>query len=86
MISLAWVAHLPPEKREDFKNLVLGETRNPVLIRLADILEEKRVSLETSERSPKVYENPNWAYLQAHTNGMRQAISLIEDLLKFIKE
>jgi hypothetical protein len=86
MISTLWVSHLPEDKRDAFKQLILNSNRDPVLGRLLELVETKRESLEASERSAKIYDNPSWAFLQAHNNGMRQALQLIEDLLSFIKE
>lgn len=37
--------------------------------------------IEASEMSPKSYDNPNWAYRQAHANGYKQAVKDFHKLL-----
>ena len=37
--------------------------------------------IESSEVSPKSYDNPNWAYRQAHANGYKQAVKDFHKLL-----
>jgi hypothetical protein len=37
--------------------------------------------IEASEISPKSYDNPNWAYRQAHANGYKQAVKDFHKLL-----
>ena len=38
-------------------------------------------SIEAAEISPKSYDNPNWAYRQAHANGYKQAVKDFHKLL-----
>lgn len=37
--------------------------------------------IEAAELSPKSYDNPNWAYRQAHANGYKQAVKDFHKLL-----
>lgn len=37
--------------------------------------------IEAAELSPKSYDNPNWAYRQAHANGYKQAVRDFHKLL-----
>jgi len=75
-----WTKNLKTEEeRENFTNQLLGA--RPVLQRLNDLLEEKEAELERSERSQKAYENPNWAYLQAHRNGCAGMLQSIKELI-----
>ena len=37
--------------------------------------------IEAAEISPKSYDNPNWAYRQAHSNGYKQAFKDFHKLL-----
>ena len=74
-----WTKNLKTEEeRENFNNQLLGA--RPVLQRLNDLLVEKEAELERSERSQKAYENPNWAYLQAHRNGCASMLQSIKEL------
>lgn len=80
-----WSQHLKdPEKKEEFEKLLRNSTVS--LGRLRDIVRELQTGLLQTERSNKVYESPNWTYLQAHTNGMLQAYGNIDRLLSFIDE
>ena len=75
-----WTKNLKTEEeRQNFNNQLLGA--RPVLQRLSDLLEEKEKELDRSERSQKAYENPNWAYLQAHRNGCAGMLQSIKELI-----
>jgi hypothetical protein len=84
-ISTAWISNLPKEERDSFISFLMSNYDNPSLIRLKELVVAKRLSLEASERSSSVYDNANWAYLQAHNNGANQALKFVEDLLAFVK-
>jgi hypothetical protein len=75
-----WTKNLKTEEEKDnFNNQLLGA--RPVLERLHDLLNEKEVELDRSERTLKAYENPNWAYLQAHKNGCASMLQSIKELI-----
>ena len=75
-----WTKNLKTEEeRDNFNNQLLGA--RPVLQRLSELLEEKEKELDRSERSQKAYENPNWAYLQAHRNGCAGMLQSIKELI-----
>lgn len=75
-----WTKNLKTEaERENFNNQLLGA--RPVLERLGELLDEKEKELDRSERSQKAYENPNWAYLQAHRNGCAGMLQSIKELI-----
>lgn len=75
-----WTKNLKTEEeKENFTNQLIGA--RPVLQRLSDLLTEKEAELDRSERSQKAYENPNWAYLQAHRNGCAGMLQSIKDLI-----
>lgn len=85
-LNTLWVQNLKsPEERESFKGVVLGESRNKVLMRLRDVVKQKYEVLSSAERNPSVYDNPNWAYQQAHNNGALQTLKMLEDMLQFIE-
>jgi len=76
----AWTKNLKTEEERDrFLNTLLGA--RPVLERLTELLIEKEVDLDRSERSIKVYDNPNWAYQQAHKNGCAAMLSSFKTLI-----
>lgn len=75
-----WTKNLRTEEEKDnFNNQLLGA--RPVLERLAELLNEKEVELDRSEKSVKSYENPNWAYLQAHKNGCASMLQSVKELI-----
>lgn len=84
-INTLWVQHLPEEKREEFKQTITSQSSNIALKRLKEIVVTKRQIAESSERSPLIYEKENWAHLQAHNNGVRQMLKMMEDLLAFVE-
>ncbi len=80
-----WTQHITdPEKKAEFTKLLQNSTLS--LGRLHDIVEQEMTSLYDQERSNGVYRNENWAYLQAHTNGMLNAYSNMLKLLSFAKD
>lgn len=84
MIS-AWTKHIPdPEEKKRFHNAVLGS--KTVLNRLQALLDEEKVTLETAEISPKIYELPNWDYKQAHTNGFKAALKMVSKIINLDQE
>jgi hypothetical protein len=75
-----WTKNLKTDQEKDnFNNQLLGA--RPVLERLMELLNEKEYSLESSERSVKAYETPNWAFLQAHKNGCASMLTSIKELI-----
>ena len=75
-----WTKNLRTEEEKDnFNNQLLGA--RPVLERLTELLNEKEVELDRSERSVKAYDNPNWAYLQAHKNGCASMLQSVKELI-----
>ncbi len=84
-ISTAWLKDLSGEEQKAFKSLMTTYLNDPLLTKLIKIIEEKRLSLEASERNPDIYSNPNWSSMQAHNNGARQMLKWVEDLLAFTK-
>lgn len=52
-----------------------------ILEKLETLINKDIESTRTVRRSSKAYDNPNWAYKQAHVNGYLQALNTI---LKYI--
>jgi hypothetical protein len=75
-----WTKNLKTKEEQDnFNNQVLGA--RPVLERLRDLIDEKLQGLDGTELTLKAYDNPNWAYQQAHKNGYKGALSLLKELI-----
>lgn len=83
-IVTLWFQDLPIDQKEEFIKYLLSQSGNACLVKLKQILKTKGQRLENSEFQPSVYASPNWAYYQAHNNGYRQALKLIDDLLAFV--
>lgn len=84
-LNTLWIQHLPKEERESFKQAVLAESRNVALRRLRDLISNKRLIIENEECNTINYNQTNWAYLQAHNNGARQMLKMLEDMLSFVE-
>lgn len=79
MIS-AWTKHLKTdEDKERFKRTVLSS--KATLERLQELLNEKRVEVETEELSTTVYDSPNWDYRQADINGYKRCLKQITRII-----
>ena len=79
-----WTQGLTDQEKPEVLRLLELEADSPFLKRLLQVLDLKKQNLETSERTLEAYDNPNWAYKQAHNNGAIQMISFIEKLIKGI--
>lgn len=80
MISV-WTRHLEdPQAKERFEQELFHSNVVPRFLDLLDGLERE---LEVAERNISAYDNPNWAYRQAHCNGNRQMIAKIKTLFDF---
>lgn len=79
-LSTEWSKHLKTEaERKEFQASVLNDRL--VLGRLAEIIQEKLTGLQSREVSPSEYDNPSWAYKQAHANGIKTGLTAILNLL-----
>jgi len=77
---LKWTQHLKdPDERTAFESSVIGSKR--VLNRLMEILTEEETALDRSELDVKVFDIPNWAYLQAYKNGQRACLANLKKLI-----
>lgn len=81
----AWTQNLKTdEEKARFTSSVIGA--KPVLDRLNELLDIKSNDIDLVERSQKAYENPNWAFLQAHRNGYMTAMQSIKKLITLDQE
>jgi len=72
-----WFGNLKGEERENFKLSILSS--KIVLDKLQEIvynMYRKEESISDSD-----YDSPSWSHKQAHTNGKRQALKQILDLI-----
>lgn len=75
-----WSQHLKTDfEKEQFRSEVQGS--KVVLQRQAQILQELEQEIDRVETNPKTYEIPNWDYRQAHNNGFRQCLNIIQKLI-----
>jgi hypothetical protein len=76
----AWTKHIKdPEKKETHTNRLLKSRW--VLDELATIIKDTDQEYQRAEISPRAYDLPNWDYKQAHSNGYRQCL---RDVLNII--
>lgn len=83
-VNSLWTQDLPESEREAFKEYLLSQSKHKALKRLRDIVQNRRQVLEGEERNPSCYSDQCWAYRQAHQNGARQVLKILEDLLIFV--
>jgi predicted sugar kinase len=83
-VSVEWFKNLAEGDQEKFKELLKSSHR--VLGRQKQILEQRLVDLEIKEVAEAAYENPAWAYKQAHLNGRRAEIHSLLKLLDFLED
>ncbi len=74
-----WTANLKEEEKDEFQRRVWRA--KPVLDRVTNLIEAELKAIEDTERDPKAYDNPAWAFKQAYKNGQRSAYTTI---MKFV--
>lgn len=74
------------EDRQKFEQHILNSYNDRVLKQIRKLVERKLISLDNSEMSRMSYENPSWAYEQAHKNGERSAYDYILNLINFVNK
>lgn len=79
-MKTSWTKGLNATESEDLKGNFGGSalTRN----RLADLLSLKISSSQTNASTKILYDNPNWAYLQADQRGYERALHEVVSLLQ----
>ena len=81
----AWTNHLSSE--EDKKSFAISVNRaKHVLNRLKKLIESDLEATSKAEISLKAYDNINWAYRQAHTNGYKRALTNLLTLVDLDKQ
>lgn len=81
----AWTHHLKsPEEKDRFKGSVVAA--KPVLDRVKEILKGMEVGLGQDEVNKAYYEQPSWAYRQAHNNGYRHCINTVLAIIDLDKQ
>jgi|SRR5882672_838680 len=81
----AWTNHLKTD--EDKKSFAISVNRSKhVLNRLKQLIEQDLEATGKAEISFKAYDNLNWAYRQAHTNGYKKALTNLLTLVDLDKQ
>jgi hypothetical protein len=82
-MKTVWTAHLKdPKEREEFKQILKNSrTALDKLKKIVYTIREDRDSVTQRD-----YDNPSWAYKQAHNNGAIEMCDLLIDLLTLEKE
>lgn len=81
-ISAYWLDQDKGEDRTKTEEIVRHNIF--LLSRLQSILLRQLSNIENEEQSKGVYDNPSWAFKQAHLNGMRQSYKEILKLTDFL--
>lgn len=77
---LAWTKHIKdPDEKVRFENSIKGS--KDVLERLSQLLSEEERGLDRSETDVRTYDLPNWDYKQAHKNGFRECLYIVQKLI-----
>jgi len=84
-LSVEWTEHLQNDKTAKDQLELAVRNSTVALVRLLEILEKKKASLERVEANTTQYEHPSWSHKQAHLNGKRASLDEIITLLQFIR-
>lgn len=75
-----WTKHTKTEQEKtDYARSL--QNSGWILRDLSKILKDMEEDLDRAETNPKNYEVPNWAYRQAHNNGYRQALNIVNKII-----
>jgi len=75
-----WTNNLKSEQdKSDFERRF--DASRGVLDRLGELIDQRQLSMDVSERGLSQFENPNWAYRQAFNNGLRSAFNIVKTLI-----
>lgn len=78
-MNLVWTKHCTSQEEKDRYTESLKRVKW-VLDDLNSLVDSNLASNEAMEISPKAYDNPNWAFRQAHLNGYKQALKDLKNL------
>lgn len=76
----AWTKHCKTEEEKHQFEESLKRVKW-VLDHTKELINTSMEAVEASEISPKSYDNANWPYRQAHSNGYKQALRDFSNLL-----
>lgn len=81
MIPMQWTANVAndPSAKQSFEDYLSNNQR--LLLRLKEIIEDKEKSTDDKDFSLSSFDNPSWAYKQAHINGRRAVLNEIKQLI-----
>lgn len=74
-----WARVLSETDQESVRELLKNKHLIDAFLRVLDRIEAEE---ERRDISLAAYENPAWAYMQAHTNGTKRAYNRIRSLFK----
>lgn len=77
---VSWTKHLTSDEQKNDFNRRIWRAK-PVLDRVTQLVEAELKVIDDTERDPKAYDNPGWAYKQAYKNGMKAGLSIIKQLV-----
>ena len=80
-LPLAWTSGLSEDEKKEFEKAVRNDTY--VLSKLRKVIDEEIENLDRQEISSSSYDNPSWAFKQAHGNGVRAGLIKVRRLLEF---
>lgn len=84
-MNIAWTKHCKTEdEKKEFQESL--QRVKWVLEHTKMLINTSKEAVEASETSPKSYDNANWAYRQAHSNGYKQALRDFSKLLTLDQE
>lgn len=84
-IHSLWIQDVKGQEEKDkLIEFLQNHSNDRILTKLKEIIKRKQLSYDALERDTKAYDKASWAYYQAHCNGARQTLKLMEDLLSFV--
>lgn len=86
-LPVDWTKDLKsPEDRDSRTKTIYNNSNNEVLMLLKRMVNNRHQHLIDGLISKEHYNTVQWANLMAHTNGERQTLKWLEDLLAFVND
>ena len=85
-LNSLWFMGVEKDAKEKLTKTLYASYDMVALVRLKKVLLRRLDELENKETSTEVYNNPNWASVQADLNGAKREIKRVLSLLDFVKD
>lgn len=86
-LPIIWTADIKDkDKKKKFEEHIRNSVHTPAWNKLKEIIEQRIDRTGDLPLKLEEYDNPSWAYKQAHLNGYAAGLKFVYDLINIEKE